>query len=848
MELLYMIFIYPLEVLMKLILEGLLSISASPFLSLVGLSLSVTIISFPLSHLAEKLQKNERNIQNILKPKIREFKQVFKGSALNTYLSTLYRQNNYHPVYSLRSSFGLLIQIPFFFAAYHFIANYDVFFGTASIFFSDLGKPDALLKMGSFSINIMPFVMTGVNMLSSLVYGKNFSVKENIQLYGISILFFVVLYNAPSALLIYWTANNLFSLIKNIIYKKFESPEQKPEKIKNNNKELSLLFTFASLSLGILLFIAGPSMLLASGSASDIDGTFSQFFYFQLMLMTSYLVVILLLHYYLSRRFKKIMTGIISCLSIYTLINAFAFSGDYGDISNFFFENGIKTTTVMTVINIATLIIVVVTISTLFYFRKTKLIFYFFAISTLSLLLLSYNEGTDFYSKIKDQQNEEAKELDKKFTFSTKKNVVVIMMDRFIGGYVPKVLELYPELNSIMDGFEWYSNSLSSGSDTLSSEPSIMGGWDYHADHINKTRKNVLLMDKLDESLRILPYNFTKAGYRSSLYARLSSWIKSSDKTHLKNTVVENLTGKYSEIWLKEKNREMDKNDSVAKLSMFGLFRISPPFARNLIYDNGNWLLYGNLKKKQKVERDKYFVSFIETNKNLKRNFYKNWSTLDYLPELSEVSDKSKPQFFYFSSKLTHEPWLTTSAFGTSFDGKIKYPINIYNQFKKSMNSLKHLYTDTAALKLLGEWFSWMKTNGVYDNTRIIIVSDHGRRVYNPFFKKKIIPGSKKKNTPAFWHNVLLVKDFDSHGEITRNAKFMTSCDIPYLALKGIIDGENPYTGNPIVEKTDKIPFVISRTKFRIKEQKKYKYNITESFNIIDENIFDLSNWKRVKN
>jgi phosphoesterase RecJ-like protein len=31
-----------------------------------------------------------------------------------------------------------------------------------------------------------------------------------------------------------------------------------------------------------------------------------------------------------------------------------------------------------------------------------------------------------------------------------------------------------------------------------------------------------------------------------------------------------------------------------------------------------------------------------------------------------------------------------------------------------------------AAALRLGEWFDWMKAEGVYDNTRIIIVADHG--------------------------------------------------------------------------------------------------------------------------
>jgi len=162
------------------------------------------------------------------------------------------------------------------------------------------------------------------------------------------------------------------------------------------------------------------------------------------------------------------------------------------------------------------------------------------------------------------------------------------------------------------------------------------------------------------------------------------------------------------------------------------------------------------------------------------------------------------------------------------------------------MNALKHIYTDGAALKLAGEWFRWMKENGVYDNTRIVIVSDHGRNIFNPMFSSQKINGSR--TTPATWHNTVLVKDFNSRGEMTLNESFITTCDIPYIVLKDIIEGENPYTGNRITEKKDKMPFTVMKTKFRIREQGKFKFTFTELFTVHDEDIFNLSNWEKIDN
>lgn len=140
MDFIYTVFIFPLETIMKLVLEGVLSFTGNPTASLFGVSVVVTLGSLPLYHMAEKWQERERAVQQKLKPKVDEFKSVFKGSTLNAYLSTLYLQNRYHPIFAVRTSFGLLIQIPFFFAAYHLLSNYSAFNGVQTWLFSDLGN------------------------------------------------------------------------------------------------------------------------------------------------------------------------------------------------------------------------------------------------------------------------------------------------------------------------------------------------------------------------------------------------------------------------------------------------------------------------------------------------------------------------------------------------------------------------------------------------------------------------------------------------------------------------------------------------------------------------------------
>ena len=77
----------------------------------------------------EKWQETEREIQKRLAEKVGRIKAVFKGDEQYMILLTYYRQNHYHPIYSLRSSFSLLIQIPFLLPHIRIFRNWNFLMG-----------------------------------------------------------------------------------------------------------------------------------------------------------------------------------------------------------------------------------------------------------------------------------------------------------------------------------------------------------------------------------------------------------------------------------------------------------------------------------------------------------------------------------------------------------------------------------------------------------------------------------------------------------------------------------------------------------------------------------------------
>ena len=157
-----------LEVSFKIIQE----ISGSNGISILGLSILVTLFCLPLYIVAEFWSQIERDIQKKIKPGIERIKQTFKGDEQYMMLTTFYKQNHYHPMMALRSSFSLLIQIPFFIAAYNYLSHLELLNGSSFWFINNLGQPDRMFNISGLSINILPVLMTLINCIAGVIYSK----------------------------------------------------------------------------------------------------------------------------------------------------------------------------------------------------------------------------------------------------------------------------------------------------------------------------------------------------------------------------------------------------------------------------------------------------------------------------------------------------------------------------------------------------------------------------------------------------------------------------------------------------------------------------------------------------
>ena len=144
-SMIYTAFIGPLKLLFEVVYSIAYYVTGSAGLSIIALSLAMNILLLPLYKRADAVQEEENEIQKKLKPGVDHIKKAFKGDEQYMILSTYYRQNHYKPIYALRSSISLLLQIPFFIAAYAFLSNEYTVISAGFGPIESLGSPDHLL-------------------------------------------------------------------------------------------------------------------------------------------------------------------------------------------------------------------------------------------------------------------------------------------------------------------------------------------------------------------------------------------------------------------------------------------------------------------------------------------------------------------------------------------------------------------------------------------------------------------------------------------------------------------------------------------------------------------------------
>ena len=904
-ELLYNLIIGPLETLFGIIYAWAYELTENPGAAIICLSLLMNLLLLPLYNQTDAIQAQANETEKRLSPGVKHIKKTFHGNEQYMMLQTFYRINGYKPTDALKGVAPLALEIPFFMAAYHYLSHLALLEQSAFGPIQSLSEPDGLLVIGELSINLLPIAMTVINILSSLIYTRGATLKTKIQLYGMAAIFLVLLYDSPAALSFYWMLNNLFSLIKNIIISRpspiktvarlcfyismlllagllvgipFLSGQwivvllvsvvllnipaglllhrlgKKPETAEKIYTPSRSSFLIAELILTVLVGFLIPSAMLYSSPEEFIpmagDRSVLRYVLYCGAVSSGTFLLWMGLLYCLARpRWKKLLENGTWILCGIFVTDYMFFGTHYGTMTNqLLYETELQVSMDSLLINLAVLAGVCLGIGILLKKKPSVLKTIGMATAAAMVAISAFNMITTYQITGETRrQMEENTRPESLFQLSkTGKNVVILMMDRAVGGFIPYIFNEKPELQQQYDGFTYYPNTLSYGAHTNVGLPAVFGGYEYTPHEMN-LRDQQLLVDKHTEALLMMPRMFTAEGFQATVcdptyagygwypdlsifepYPEIPAYITRNAYTDRMNTV-----------------STQDRESLNRKFLSYSFFRCAPVAMHSYLYDGGS---YRELPTMIHMAAP----SVVESAAPGTEDFAASFSVLQNLKYLTEITEEPGDHFLMMCNDTTHSPQLLQMPEyepAETVDNRL-YEKLIPEREDAQGNTIQltaryqmyHYHVNMAAYRELAKWFQYLKDNDVYDNTRIIMASDHG---YSVRVRKELLFGDAFEDDILFYNPILLVKDFDATGPIRMDPAQMTSADVPTLATGGLIENpRNPFTGNPITSDGWKDgPIYISLTHVYSTAKNNGTTFLPDPWAAIEGDMWDQNNW-----
>lgn len=426
------------------------------------------------------------------------------------------------------------------------------------------------------------------------------------------------------------------------------------------------------------------------------------------------------------KKFKDIYLWLLSSVLVVSIINSYFLFGYYGEFDGSGLE--IELFTLVSMVQI----LVLCSIAYFAFFEKIrKYMIYGGGIFVFSNFFLNFYTTQFLNSDQALASSNAVSPIDSFVKLSKDKpNYLYIILDQVYGVSAQDVFEKRQDLREQFTGFTNFTNTASAFPTTMMSIPAILTGEVY--DHsLTKQDFYKMAFKKSPLLTTLLDKGFdvsivSKSYYRDALRAKRVPLISTLGGVHLKRS-----------------------NEYFEALNL-GLFTMVPDFLKNAVYREDNWIFKSNVS---------FWVSDFDV----------------FVDNVNEVNPA--PTFRVLHSLLTHSPVKhnrSCKLLGKTLPGK-------YSAF---------LEQDMCGFMLVSRIIARLKELGIYDNTYIIVSSDHGRSRMREGEKKKFQSLAPFKQVGQA-HAMLMVKPFNAKGEFRNDSTPASLLDIAPIIL-GSINNDIP--------------------------------------------------------
>jgi YidC/Oxa1 family membrane protein insertase len=177
--------------------------------AIIALTIIIKALLWPLQNKAT----NSMRRMAALSPKMTELRDKYKDdpTKMNQELMKLYKDYGVNP---FSGCLPMLIQIPIFFGFYSMLGTAIELRNSSFLWVNDLSQPDTVAHILGFPLNILPLLMAATMFWQMHITPKTGDAVQQRVFMFMPLIFILFAYNFASALSLYWTTQNIISIIQ----------------------------------------------------------------------------------------------------------------------------------------------------------------------------------------------------------------------------------------------------------------------------------------------------------------------------------------------------------------------------------------------------------------------------------------------------------------------------------------------------------------------------------------------------------------------------------------------------------------------------------------------------------
>jgi len=200
--------------------------------TIVGITVLIKLVFWPLTASSTRSAKRMQALQ----PQIKAIQEKYKDDPMKAQKKVMefYKQNKVNP---MGSCLPMLLQIPVFFGFLTMIRTAIELRGVHWLWVADLSKPDTLFWIpnpggmipfigAGIPFNLLPLIMGATMLWQARLTPPSPGMDKSQQaiMKYLPLIFLVTLYNFSAAMTLYWTTNNLLTILQTKLTKNIAGP------------------------------------------------------------------------------------------------------------------------------------------------------------------------------------------------------------------------------------------------------------------------------------------------------------------------------------------------------------------------------------------------------------------------------------------------------------------------------------------------------------------------------------------------------------------------------------------------------------------------------------------------